>query len=506
MKDTPSIFEIPSPYTLDTPWSPEATAKKQRHKKDARRIGIIGAGASGIHMAWLLRKRGFTNIVLLEKTQRSGGKVCTVRSQGMLHEMGACYTTPAYHQLRGLAKELGLYQPISVAGREVYTVDGKSISFGDWVIDRSRQELGGWWKMLPRKLIGLRILWDIRRYVSLHKKILGEYIGSFPPRPSKASLAFLDCSFKDYLQKHGLVTLIPVMKLFQTAQGYGYIKHVPAYYGLLWNNPDTMKIIVEQMTGRAKEGGASLLRAGMESLFTAMVKRGGLKIEYGQNISSIHRADSHVSVKSAQEDGSSPKEYVFDLLFVSANAKACLPVFDAPTKEEVRAFSRQSSCQMTTTLQSGVQDGRHGIDSWMYHCEPKKDHHVITQRLTEYFVSPSHYRRHRDQKSDVRVTFQFGERRVEDAFIDDQYADHFADQDKEWAVRKHKVLDRRYWSDYFPHWSQKEIQAGLPWDVLDIQGRNRTFWIGASTSFESLRDVLNYNLLIMDRFFDRDLR
>ena len=251
MKDTPLIVELPSAYTIDTHWSPEATAKKRRHKKDARRIGIIGAGASGIHMAWLLRKRGFTNIVLLEKTQRSGGKVCTVRSQGMLHEMGACYTTPAYHQLRGLAKELGLYQPISVAGREVYTSDGKSISFGDWVIDRSRQELGGWYKLLPRKLIGLRILWDIRRYVSLHKKILGEYIGAFPPRPSEVSLASLDYSFKGFLQKHGLVTLIPVMRLFQTAQGYGYIEHVPAYYGLLWNNPDTMKIIVEQMTGRA---------------------------------------------------------------------------------------------------------------------------------------------------------------------------------------------------------------------------------------------------------------
>jgi len=54
---------------------------------------------------------------------------------------------------------------------------------------------------------------------------------------------------------------------------------------------------------------------------------------------------------------------------------------------------------------------------------------------------------------------------------------------------------------YFWHFSQDAIDAGKPWDLLDLQGERNTFWLGASAAFETIHDVLNYNLQILDQHF-----
>ena len=41
------------------------------------RIGIVGAGSAGIHMALLLKQKGFKNIEVLESSGRTGGKSYT---------------------------------------------------------------------------------------------------------------------------------------------------------------------------------------------------------------------------------------------------------------------------------------------------------------------------------------------------------------------------------------------------------------------------------------------
>ena len=46
------------------------------------RIGIVGAGAGGVHMAYLLKQKGFTNVTILEKSNRVGGMVEHVDLRG----------------------------------------------------------------------------------------------------------------------------------------------------------------------------------------------------------------------------------------------------------------------------------------------------------------------------------------------------------------------------------------------------------------------------------------
>ena len=51
--------------------------------------------------------------------------------------------------------------------------------------------------------------------------------------------------------------------------------------------------------------------------------------------------------------------------------------------------------------------------------------------------------------------------------------------------------------EYFYRWSPQEMQEGRLWDVFSMQGRSRTWYIGSSVSFESIRSVMEYNNLLV---------
>ena len=47
---------------------------------------------------------------------------------------------------------------------------------------------------------------------------------------------------------------------------------------------------------------------------------------------------------------------------------------------------------------------------------------------------------------------------------------------------------------YLPHFDVPGVCVKMyPWKLLEMQGENRTFWVGSSACFESVLDVVNYN-------------
>jgi hypothetical protein len=58
------------------------------------------------------------------------------------------------------------------------------------------------------------------------------------------------------------------------------------------------------------------------------------------------------------------------------------------------------------------------------------------------------------------------------------------------------VIEQYPWS-YFHHFGNDTIREGLPWDLLDMQGEQKTWWAGASACFESVLDVVSYNNMIL---------
>ena len=129
--------------THDGAFMPVQVLKHQSSIRDDRRIIIVGGGFAGITMAWLLERRGFQNISILESENRIGGKIYSYTQNNIPHELGACYTQPAYHSVHELLNIFNLRNQIGVAGRMVHRDSGTILPFGEDVIAQIRGTMGG---------------------------------------------------------------------------------------------------------------------------------------------------------------------------------------------------------------------------------------------------------------------------------------------------------------------------------------------------------------------------
>ena len=66
------------------------------------------------------------------------------------------------------------------------------------------------------------------------------------------------------------------------------------------------------------------------------------------------------------------------------------------------------------------------------------------------------------------------------------------------GVTSYSVVDQYKWL-YFPRFTQQQTEEGNHWKMLDIQGKKKVWYIGSSVSFESVKSVVEYNLLLINR-------
>ena len=146
------------------------------------KIGIVGAGPAGVHMALLLKQRGFKAIEILESSDRIGGKSYTIMHRGVPHEMGTCYVAPDYDtNIIPLIKKYIPGDLVNLVTGSV-TVDG-NLQFLEFKL-YAAYYVGKLLNTSDLSIITNHTISSMRKYVSLHKQLLGEYDGEIPPEPS----------------------------------------------------------------------------------------------------------------------------------------------------------------------------------------------------------------------------------------------------------------------------------------------------------------------------------
>mgnify|MGYP003334366608 CR=1 FL=1 len=93
-------------------------------------VVVIGAGLSGLHCARTLRKQGF-DVIMLEKSDRVGGRVKTDVVDGYLLDHGFQVINPAYSELREIVKENDFDFQLLPPGFEI-VINGKKLLVGDF--------------------------------------------------------------------------------------------------------------------------------------------------------------------------------------------------------------------------------------------------------------------------------------------------------------------------------------------------------------------------------------
>lgn len=265
------------------------------------KIVVVGAGPSGLHMAAMLSKKGYTDITILEKTDRVGGKSytlyfkedgtpCSQRPQNWDGttdwskpvdrecrpvEQGTCFLHSGYHFVRNLNAELGLTPELPPAKGPMTAVTAldtqcviseevfPGLNTSEGTSKAERFDLWGSKLMEKRNpgvsvnTLGQRMSSEVLQYIDLHEKYFKYEDPSytFPKRISKEYLEELSIPFEQWLVSNGLKTLPAILSLAQAAQGYGYLNDVPAYYGMLWITPTffcgLMQYTTFQMLGLA---------------------------------------------------------------------------------------------------------------------------------------------------------------------------------------------------------------------------------------------------------------
>jgi len=466
------------------------------------------------------------------------------------HELGAVYAVATFFVSKALLAEYGLSASQVLPGGPEGLADilldetsahgeGRFSTLGDYTLSAVEEEwCGKDFCCLPNQLSALPLLKAVKRYSELHRQILGRYAGLMPPRPTAASWERMSMSFSEFLATNGLETLTPQLDLLVTANGYGYLDDVPAFYGLLVATPELLSAsIASQQDPQGAEPLFAMLLGGFDALWARMVEQAGLDVRTGHAVTRIERSEDGVTCSGTRADGST-----FNLegshVYLACPFATIAPSLADLSPEEAAIFQKLKPSVLATTLfemdPSPAYQNR--IAWWPDRIRPLEPGerpkgqpsvlyaHRWNAKAVYWpqddlgppaggnrFLDPGTERvatsdaAKRGEKQ-LRVGYQLAERGAsqDDAALRAQLKAELVEQLAGQGIGGVQVLKQEAW-DYSYRFSQKDLEAGLPWDILTMQGARRTFYLGASASFETLNDVTNYNLTLERHFFpDRD--
>ena len=222
------------------------------------RVCIVGAGPSGVHMALKLKKLGFENVTIFEKTGRIGGKSYDIQYQGVPYPMGTVFFEPNYFDnFIPLARDynVGDVKELPPAGLWTRNQASSNITLPVYYLQvlskftKSQDPLTNVGFLLTKiiKYIGLvnNVKYNIHTstrsfFDRLHKELFGDYDGDIMLKPSKEVMERTRGTFLEFLKREDLEPLKVIFKTTHELQGYGWIDEVSALYGLIWNTPKFM--------------------------------------------------------------------------------------------------------------------------------------------------------------------------------------------------------------------------------------------------------------------------
>jgi hypothetical protein len=270
-------------------------------------IVILGAGVSGLLFAVRLKRLGYTNIEILESTDRYRGKTNTINVEGpypsgstekTVCELGTCYLSPAYYHLIEELKEFFVdndqidfvkndpnFRGVVTKGEFPDSFNVPPIITQTKYITLKAQALLGLSQDHDQKSVELQIALDLAKYSVLHWKIMG----SQTPMPPKPPTALLEKTFYQFLEDNKLLTLVGMMEYIYSVQGYGVMKTIPAYYGLIWITPIVIQTILLDTMSLENIPVVTALKKGWGDFWDQIVTKEKLCITYLAETKSITR-------------------------------------------------------------------------------------------------------------------------------------------------------------------------------------------------------------------------
>lgn len=424
----------------------------------SEKIGIIGAGASGLSLARRLRDAGFRSVKVLERESEPGGKCRTYRAEGGNWELGAVLGTTDYRDTLDLMRRVGLKPWKSSAPNRI--PEDAFVNRGFWPCERL---FPGWIGIgeLPEGLL------EILRYHILAPR----YRAAFAPGHAGSPEELAE-SFQVWVNRHGMQVLAKAIAIPYTTFGYGYYDESPAAYVLKFFEPGIVRALALQFK-------FFKWREGVQTLWERLAA--DLDVRYSLEVREIRRGGT-VKVNGRERRSGEPFQFEFDRLVLACPLDESLVLLDA-SEEERDLYSR------------------------ILH----KDYRVYLKRARNFRVpagfAPARFDRSgigramiwddRVPGSGIHTFYVLGDGAQADADIEAGL-----DEDiRAMGGEPGQTVARVRWK-YYPHVSCEDYRAGWYERFEAQQGRNRTFACGEVASFSTVERVIRYSNDLARRFFE----
>jgi predicted NAD/FAD-binding protein len=409
------------------------------------RIGIIGAGPSGLTAAHYLAEAGYEDVFLFEKQGQVGGKCDSVKVDGRVYEMGAVLGASCYEVIRELTCYVGLEEGPGTPCHHYTPLGQRTALFS------RRRFLFLLWQLL------IKYGWlTTKKYHDIYRP---GFAGIHPD---------LFENFQAFASRHALPELPALFQPVATGFGYGYAEQVPAAYMLKY-------LSWPMITAYARGKGMFVWPDGIQTLWERLGNEHNILL--GADIKRVVRGDK-VVVQTANSS------VVLDYLILACPLDNALPFLDA-TFEERDLFSRIRYYDYWVFL-SEIEGLPRDTGFIRAHFAAENQGHIMIWYC-------------RWPESRLYTLYVLGDFQISQDVIEANCAADLQRLD----AKLGNVLDVRRWR-YFPHVYTADMAAGFYEKLEAMQGRKRTFYCGEIMSFSTLESSARYARELVQRFFHAD--
>jgi predicted NAD/FAD-binding protein len=411
-----------------------------QHPRTAR-IGVVGAGASGLSVAHHLQRAGYDRVTVLERQPRVGGKCSSIRVGEHVYEMGAVFGCSDYRSTRSIMRSVGA-ETAEMAGGHCYDADGHPME-----LFARRQ-----YPRIARQLATYAWLSRVR-----YRRVNAPGMAGVDPD--------LRVPFAQFCRSHGLSTLESLVGPPFTGFGYGYISEVPAAYVLKYLDLRTLEAMRDQ-------DHRFIWPEGVESFWSQVARQHDVRT--GTRVVRVTRRDS-VRVETDTAD------LEFDALILTSPLDESLDFLDAsPSERLLFSAIRYYDYWVLLAQTSGLPPGAGFVPARF--TADQRGHLMLW------------YQRWPDTPLDT--LYALGD----PSMTQETVAELLSEDLQRMGASLDSVVDVRRWR-YFPHVSPRTMAAGYYEQLEALQGANRTYYAGEVMSFASVELCARYSEALVRRHF-----
>ena len=351
-------------------------------------------------------------------------------------------------------------------------------------------------------------------YAKLHYELFGKYKGMLMQEPTQRVYKKISGTFESFLDRNNLKVIAPLLQRTNAAQGYGYVNEIGALYGLMWNTPQfLLSFGLQALKINQYPYETYILKKGFENVWNKIVEKERFDIKYNVDIFLVRRDGRNRLTLLYKDQYHNELSEDCDFLVWTPPMPELMKVLSNPTLQERKLFSTLTYHIFVSTIlkdtgtvrntpyviyQQSLEDGNNNVTDGeviaegdvyglLNYCDANDDGTLpegCQKNKIEY---------DRERTPRILTSFELRRNKTDEALHRETVRKHYVER---FHATDMQFIHTKEW-EYFYKWSPEELGKGNHWKVFNIQGKHGIWYAGASVSFESVKDVMEYNNLLI---------